>query len=167
MRRGFLHAKVREFPVGVVYTLTTGLTFAEFDAIHGAIEYVLGSPVWTHHLALSSLWDSVRSHVAQQYPALVAIELEPKPPREDTESLKAWAERQVAAMEALVGAKRLPVVPLPAGAWNPLHPLNGIPEGATPILVEVDPQSGLEGAKQAAEQIKRIIDQEREGSSET
>lgn len=155
-------ADLREFPVGVVYSLATGLVFAAFDKVHGAIEYVLGSPVWTHHLAMTSVWDAVKEHVAAQYPALLAIELSPRPQREDDAACRAWCDRQVASMEALVGRKALPVAPLPEGAWNPLHPLDGIPEHSTPILVEVDPAAGPEGIRRAAGEIIRILKEPKE-----
>lgn len=160
--RAISRPKLREFPVAAVYTLATGLIFGDFDDVHGAIEYLLGSPVWTHQLALVPLWDTVKAEVARQYPPLAAMELEPRPPVEDKEALNAWGERQVKAMEALIGAKRLPLTPLPEGAWNPLHPLDGIPDHVTPILVEVDPDSGPEGAAHAAEQIKGIIERMQE-----
>ena len=153
---------VRRFPVGVVYSLATGLIFAPFDDIHGAIEYILGSPVWTHHLALESVWDPVKDHVAAQYPALISLDLEPRPPREDAAACQVWAERQVAAMKEAVGRPSLPVAPLPEGAWNPLHPLDGVPDHATPILIAVDPAAGPEGLQHAAGEVVRILKEHKE-----
>lgn len=148
----------REYPVGVVYTLATTRTFGTFDDIHSAIQFVVGSPVWTHQLAMKPLWEVVGRHVSAQYPELVAFAVpELSPEITDPDEQRAWGEEQIRRMEAFVGKERLPLTQMPPEEWEPLHPLEGIPDGKPSILIEVDPEAGPEGIKHAAAQIKEIL----------
>lgn len=42
----------RTFDVGVIGTITTGLMMTpSFNDLHGAIEFIMGHPVWTHEFS--------------------------------------------------------------------------------------------------------------------
>lgn len=132
----------KEYPVGVVYTLATGCTFATFGEIHEAAEWVLGAPIWTHHFALPGVWGALKNAVSRQFPELLTLEIGESPETRDLETLRVWAEAQVAKMEALMGRKTLWLAPAPKGAWEAMSPVDGIPEGKPVIVLEVDPEGG-------------------------
>src|ERR1044072_8821962 len=64
-------ADTHEFPIAVLATITTGVMLCEsFDQVHEAATFVLGWPVYTHHLGDKSLWLHMRDVVLAQCPGL-------------------------------------------------------------------------------------------------
>jgi hypothetical protein len=43
-----------------------GVPGVTFDAIHEVIEHLIGEPVWTHQLALPSVWEAAKAEIDRQ-----------------------------------------------------------------------------------------------------
>lgn len=127
-------SETREFPVGVLYTMATGRLMAPFDPVHGAIEFLLGGPVWTHQLAMPSVFEAIEREVSRQHPRLREWDAGPSP--EDRAAADAWAREKCRELAAFIGSETLPITPLEG--WRQLSPFEGIPEGIEPIVLVKD-----------------------------
>lgn len=77
---------MREFPLGVVLTATTGKMLCEegFGAFHEFAEFLTGGPVWSHEFASRELSDLLKRDVLRQHPHL------PTTAEVTRESFPAW-----------------------------------------------------------------------------
>jgi hypothetical protein len=48
----------------LIVSAYTGILMTDFSSLHGFIEEKLGRPVWTHELAIKSVWDEIKESVA-------------------------------------------------------------------------------------------------------
>ena len=85
--------ETREFPTAVLLSITTGKLLCQpFSLMHEAAEFVLGSPVFTHHFASSEMNEILRQNVLKQHPDLL-------PNLADDVTSENWQEKT----KALVG----------------------------------------------------------------
>jgi hypothetical protein len=83
--------ETRRFPTIVILSLLTGRTFAKFNDVHEAFEFVLGYPIWTHELALEEFWNRVRYVVLTQHPDLAMVKCKKRlTPEEANEFVSYW-----------------------------------------------------------------------------
>lgn len=62
--------ETREFPTAVIASLSTGVSLCAFSEIHEAASYMMGWPIFTHHLADKELWSDIQQTIAAQCPSM-------------------------------------------------------------------------------------------------
>lgn len=62
--------ETRDFTTAVIASLSSGVTLAPFSEIHGAAEFLMGHPIWTHHFAQKQLWEEMQRTVLEQCPGM-------------------------------------------------------------------------------------------------
>lgn len=66
-----MSAERKKISTSLVLTLLTGKSFGDrLSAVQEAFDWVLGAPVWTHELAMQSVWDRGREFLIRQHPGL-------------------------------------------------------------------------------------------------
>lgn len=114
-------AETRDFPTEVIVSLSSGISMCRFSDMHEAAEYLMGHPIWTHHFADKTLWQSMRAEVLKQHPAMPA----------DGVTKDNWEAKRDAALSEFG-----PSVTIQKGdGHTAMSPLDGIPEGKPTILV--------------------------------
>lgn len=63
----------KDFPLGVLLSMTTGKMLCNFSDMHEAAELILGHPVWTHEFADRNLCDKIKARVLAQHPDLADL----------------------------------------------------------------------------------------------
>lgn len=63
-------AETREFPTEVIASISTGVLLCEFGEMHKAAEYLMGHPIWTHHLIDKDLRRDMLRAIAAQCPGM-------------------------------------------------------------------------------------------------
>lgn len=102
----------KEFPTGVVLSITTGRSLCEFTHWLKAATWILGWDVFTHELADQAVWDTMRERVFAQHPALADCEPWAAPdttlrtPQEIQQFCDAYIERQVARYGATLAIEQ-------------------------------------------------------------
>lgn len=120
----------KDFPLGVVLSLTTGKMLCNFRDMHEAAELVLGHPIWTHEFADQGLHDKIKQQVLAQHPDLADVTGEDVTP----DNYTAWMEqanRNYGHERTLVGGRG-------ERAESPIESLQRIAPGKPVIGVVVE-----------------------------
>jgi hypothetical protein len=61
-------SETKTFSTRVLLSVHTGCGIPDvtFSDLHEAVEHLIGEPVWTHQLALPSVWESARAEIDRQ-----------------------------------------------------------------------------------------------------
>lgn len=62
--------EVRDFPTPVIASLSSGVLLCKFSDMHGAAEFLMGHPIWTHHFASKDLWKEMQQTILAQCPGM-------------------------------------------------------------------------------------------------
>jgi hypothetical protein len=61
--------ETRDFPVAVIASITTGVLLCDSGAVHKAVEFLMGHPIWAHHFD-KKLWMAIQKAALEQYPEM-------------------------------------------------------------------------------------------------
>lgn len=112
-----------DFPSAVVGTISTGVMLVhDFSQVHACIEWIIGAPVWTHHLP--KLHPPLQRAIKEQFPDM--------PTEMDGVDRENW-RRFASDIEARFG-KTLSV--RRGDGSIAMGPLEGLPDNANVIVVE-------------------------------
>lgn len=67
------------YPSEVLASVTTGVLWCNFSAMHEAIEFLMGHPVWTHEMGSEERCETFREQALAQHPQLAALDSTLKP----------------------------------------------------------------------------------------
>jgi hypothetical protein len=65
-------AEIRDFSTAIIASLSTGITLCEFSEIGDAAEFLLGHPIWSHHLSDETICSDIKRMIAEQCPGMPA-----------------------------------------------------------------------------------------------
>lgn len=85
----------KDYPLGVVLSLTTGMLLCPFDEVHEFVEFMAGEPIWTHQLP--RVGKEVEEVLKRQHPALAEVtppELQRDSQASIEEQIKDWVAEQ-------------------------------------------------------------------------
>ena len=121
-----MKTETREIPIPILLSITTGKLLTEdFSEMHGAAEFVLGSPIFTHHFASSEMFNTLKVLVLAQHPDLKHEDCEDVNPDNWKAKVKGYIQR--------FGKTRI----IEKGdGLGVMHPLEGLPKGK-PILTNL------------------------------
>ena len=71
--------ETRDFPTDVIVSLSTGRLLCKFSDMHEAAEYLMGHPIWTHHLASKELWGEMQKTIIEQCPDVPTADIDGVP----------------------------------------------------------------------------------------
>lgn len=57
----------------VVLSAYTGILMCDFSYVHQYIEKILGRPVWTHELALESVWREIKEKSQKDFQEVIGM----------------------------------------------------------------------------------------------
>ena len=119
--------ETREFPTAVIASLSTGISLCNFGDMQEAAEYLMGHPIWTHHLADKKLLAEMQRTIAAQCPGM---------PTEIVDVTKDNYLAKLADIEANIGKT---VTIRKGGGETAMSPFEGIPDHLkeNPIAVVV------------------------------
>lgn len=119
-----MEVETREFPTAVIASLSSGFLLCNFSEMHGAAEFLMGHPIWTHHFANKDLWNEMRATIAEQCPGM---------PGSDADITKENWREKLAEIERDLGT----TVRIRKGSGlTAMHPLDGIPDDKSVIVVQ-------------------------------
>lgn len=94
----------REFPLAVVLSMSTGVLFCEFSAMHEAAEFLTSGPIWTHEFGRRELWELFRADIHRQHPALASVDAS----HVNKDNWQAWLAEQMRSYPATVALTPIP-----------------------------------------------------------
>ena len=62
--------ETKQYPTEVIASLSSGVLFCDFSAVHEAAEFLMGHPIWTHHFADKDLCREMQATILEQCPGM-------------------------------------------------------------------------------------------------
>ena len=122
---------MKTFPMEVVLSISTGLLLCTFPDMLEAVEYLVGSPVFTHQFAYKPFVDEVAESVMHQCPKLREVDASGVTP----DNWKEWVNKELARLGTTVDLA--PMSEVISFRESFTEPLRG-----KPTLILVEPSRG-------------------------
>jgi hypothetical protein len=125
--------ETRDFPTAVIASLSSGVLLCDFGQMQEAAEYLMGHPIWTHHLADKTLTGEMKRAIAEQCPGMpVAL------PGTDGTNWEAKRDELIREFGQTVKIRK-------GGGLTAMLPTDGIPDHLKDAVIVVDPAAYTAG----------------------